>query len=458
MRIIWIVLLFVTGVAACVESEPWPEEEMDARNFPKESSGEFDPEPTPPPICGDNVINVVDGTLEQCDGVNLLEKTCEDFLYESGELRCGDDCTLNLSDCDGAICGNGYVDLGETCDINAYGPQLRMVCADDCGTLRCDESCNTTPRGECGDGIVQAPTEQCDGDAFHPVYLYRRRPEPYDLATLRCVDCRIDFSDAGPAICGNQLLERGEECEQDPWSDRVDDASGRRLCVDCRWEVDASFCGDGIVQSEWREQCEGELSSDVCFSDVPEDQQNRMPCVQCRPDYEFCDGEAEPDAGRPNQDVDAQDGPNVSRDAGGPEIDGSMPPEDVSQETDGNGSAAQSSRPDEQTGCAAGPTHSGESTTPSWLLALLFVVGVRRRRSRRTADGSGDNDAPLALSAATCPRRWSSCRGLDFQSQARGVSSCCGSLSLWWWPQLGPGSCVLRARSRYSIDRHRTSD
>jgi hypothetical protein len=318
---------------------------MDVRNFPKESVT-VDTGPTQPPVCGDNVWNISE---EECDGVNLQSRTCETFHYSGGELRCTDDCLLDVSQCVGSVCGNGFIDSGETCDIALAPQQSRLFCGqescntsqcDDCGTQLCDGSCNTVPPGECGDGVLQSPTEQCDGDAFHPAFLLRIRIAPFDLATLRCVDCRIDFSNAGPAICGNQLLEGGEECEPGGGTTRPEGTTGRGECVNCRWEEDPTFCGDGIIQSEWNERCEGDLSDYPCSSSLTPENSAFAPCRSCVARLDLC-----------------PESPDSTDSVGGDE-----------------GGA----------GCSA----AGAPTSPHWLVALLLFLSLRGRGSQRTAQRS----------------------------------------------------------------------
>jgi hypothetical protein len=99
-----------------------------------------------------------------------------------------------------AVCGNGAVEAGETCDdgsqaVNAcvYGdsPPLQQVCNGACsGNVDCDE-----PR-YCGDSTVTTPQEQCDG-----VLLNGHTCSEFGCAvgTPTCVSCVI--SSAGCTSC-----------------------------------------------------------------------------------------------------------------------------------------------------------------------------------------------------------------------------------------------------------------
>ena len=104
-------------------------------------------------LCGNNKI---DGE-EVCDGLNLREKTCQDFGFqEPGGLKCSKDCkSFDTSQCSGSTlaCGNGVLekDLGEECDGEDFGDistchqinpdfiERGEICQ--AGNLKCNESC-----------------------------------------------------------------------------------------------------------------------------------------------------------------------------------------------------------------------------------------------------------------------------------------------------------------------------
>lgn len=114
-----------------------------------------------------------------------------------------------------AVCGNGTLDLGESCEPpGAPQPPNQNGCRGDCTY--------------CGDGIVDIVWEDCDdGNAIDD-----------DACTN---DCRI------PNTCGDGVLEtaEGESCE--PPGDAQ--APFDNLC-----RGDCTFCGDGIQDAG--EQCE----------------------------------------------------------------------------------------------------------------------------------------------------------------------------------------------------------
>jgi len=79
--------------------------------------------------------------------------------------------------CNNVTCGNGQHDAGELCDLSA-------------GDVVCSPSC--TPI-ECGNGLVEAPFEQCD-------------PVPADPANCTS-GCQIRHA------CGDGFLSAGEQCD-----------------------------------------------------------------------------------------------------------------------------------------------------------------------------------------------------------------------------------------------------
>lgn len=89
-----------------------------------------------------------------------------------------------------------------------------------------DETNGQPPQPEpkiCGDGLVQQPNddgivEQCDGSA----------PEGYECTT----DCKLKKKVTNP-VCGNRILETGEQCEKG-------DTQRGYLCEDCKWVCDES--------------------------------------------------------------------------------------------------------------------------------------------------------------------------------------------------------------------------
>ncbi|MCH9682515.1 MAG: hypothetical protein K0V04_13850 [Deltaproteobacteria bacterium] len=68
-------------------------------------------------ICGDGQVDLMVG--EQCDGSNLIGRTCEGGV---GTLQCTTSCRFDESECE--ECGNGRLDEGEECDPNVDAVDL----------------------------------------------------------------------------------------------------------------------------------------------------------------------------------------------------------------------------------------------------------------------------------------------------------------------------------------------
>lgn len=140
------------------------------------------------------------------------------------------ECSKDLSvlvTCWEGTCGNGILDAGETCDY--------AIAADQPGgspagtTFGCPQDCQVT----CGDGFVEAPTEECE--------LAQGVPTP------SCSEqCRIRGE------CGDGFLEPGEQC------DGTLVPTGTPACNICGQDcvMRPSRCGDGILSTQCGEQCE----------------------------------------------------------------------------------------------------------------------------------------------------------------------------------------------------------
>jgi len=116
---------------------------------------------------------------------------------------------------DEARCGNGSVESGEDCDGDRFAPVLVTGCQtlgyNGTGRLGCTPGCRIDPgpcevTGRCGDGVVAAGWEECDG-----VNLLDQSCESlgHHGGVLRCTpDCRLDIGDC--RRCGDGLLEPDE--------------------------------------------------------------------------------------------------------------------------------------------------------------------------------------------------------------------------------------------------------
>ena len=89
-----------------------------------------------PASCGDGIVNVV----ESCDGTNLNGLTCSDFGYDTGSLSCDSSCDIDSSGCSNTGGGNGGGG-GETCTDECSSGSSETNCLDS----------DTTQTRTCGD-------------------------------------------------------------------------------------------------------------------------------------------------------------------------------------------------------------------------------------------------------------------------------------------------------------------
>ncbi|MFV8753431.1 hypothetical protein ACNOYE_23010 [Nannocystaceae bacterium ST9] len=115
-----------------------------------------------PAVCGDGIKQAD----EECDGNDVGGLTCLDFGHDNGTLICADDCTLFTNAC--STCGDGQLAATEACDGSNFGG---LTCTDlgySGGTLSCAADCSQVFEGNCqvaptcGNGVLDMG-ETCDG-------------------------------------------------------------------------------------------------------------------------------------------------------------------------------------------------------------------------------------------------------------------------------------------------------
>jgi fibro-slime domain-containing protein len=206
----------------------------------------------PEPACGDGEINVIG---EQCDdGNDVSDDGCTATCMRDPDYACpvpGEPCISTVS------CGDAKISGPETCDDG-----------DDDAADGCDADCKVEPgytcpipglacrAAQCGDGIV-AGDEECD----------------FTASVVGCTSCRIDGGfDCGSTsctvtVCGNTLLERGEQCDDGQGDEPFDGCFACKTEPRCAKGVCTAVCGDG--QRFANEECDdGNLrAGDGCSSD-----------------------------------------------------------------------------------------------------------------------------------------------------------------------------------------------
>lgn len=189
--------------------------------------------------CDDGADNGAPGRCNlTCDGT--VSQDCGDGLSGAGK-SCddqGESASCN-PDCSAAVCGDGYVNAmaGETCDDGDQNGQPNF----------CNVDCDGMTAPVCGNGVLE------DGENCEDNIAYRRCDENGENCVSNinypaCNDeCRI-------AICGDGVVEGDEECDVGELSAVCD--------TDCTTVV----CGDGVVNGRAGESCDdGENNGEAGF-------------------------------------------------------------------------------------------------------------------------------------------------------------------------------------------------
>ncbi|MBN2725421.1 MAG: hypothetical protein JXR95_15255 [Deltaproteobacteria bacterium] len=186
-------------------------------------------------------------------------------------LSCDDDSSSDN-------CGNGIVDIGEECDVNASlnADETCRSVGFNAGSLGCLSSCmydisDCENYGKCGDGTLQGDYEECEPGVSNPVTC-----ESLGLTgdNASCSDdCTWNRGDCVPETCGNLQLDEGEQCDGNELGDENCFTRGyyhgTLSCNDnCTFNETScfGFCGDGTIEIDY-ELCEiGNLSGKSCES------------------------------------------------------------------------------------------------------------------------------------------------------------------------------------------------
>ncbi len=151
----------------------------------------------PEAVCGDGVLS----SGETCDGTALGVHTCISEGFLGGILACSQECALDTSGCSDASCGNGLLDDGEDCDP---GVQAVEGCDSQCRLIE-GWSCEGEPSvcaPVCGDGLLVGD-EACEGQ---DVGTATCEGVGLGRGTVTCdPQCQLDFSGCfvpGAITCG----------------------------------------------------------------------------------------------------------------------------------------------------------------------------------------------------------------------------------------------------------------
>ena len=228
-------------------------------------------------VCGDGIINQAN---ETCDLGNLNGATCASLLGAgyTGTLSCTLSCTYNTALCVAPVvqtCGNSIIEGTETCDSNSQSCTTAQGYS---GTQSCNAQCdgwNTCTSSQfCGDNLING-NEQCDGSSLNGKTCATQLGAGY-TGILSCSSCTFNTAlCVAPVItpvCGNDILESGEQCDKGLQNGVICLASYGKTCSYCSSQcqtvnVQGPYCGDNVcANGETCLSCSKDCGT--CFSRV----------------------------------------------------------------------------------------------------------------------------------------------------------------------------------------------
>lgn len=235
---------------------------------------------TTTPVCGNSIIEGTEG----CDKAALGGKTCTSLGFTGGTLSCSSSCQLNTSACTSvakAVCGNKVIETGETCDGTTLGGKTCTSLGFTGGTLACSSTCQvntascTKPTTSvCGNRTLESG-EQCESGTLNGQSCTALG---FTGGTLGCTSsCQFNTSACTKIqedVCGNRVLESGEQCEVSTLNGEscqsLGYSGGSLGCSSsCRYNTSnckvSSMCGNAVINTG--EQCDSwRLNGKTCQS------------------------------------------------------------------------------------------------------------------------------------------------------------------------------------------------
>ncbi len=200
-------------------------------------------------VCGDGVVNSVRG--EQCDpvgqtrygacGAVTADKITVDVCDASCKWKASDSVACSFL----SKCGNGKVEAGEVCDDGSLNGRYNH-CTTKCTLPTKDDV------GLCGDGVVQTKNEVCDIRAM------------MDGKPGLCVG---GVKNGQPCSVANDCNFTGAERTSFGGTCKLISETKLKYSLakatSCNWDCQATgpYCGDGITQAEWGEECDGAVNA-----------------------------------------------------------------------------------------------------------------------------------------------------------------------------------------------------
>jgi len=221
--------------------------------------------------CGNHVLD--DG--EECDDSYSYTIDCgEDKTFKYKSSGCKADCTMDrdiVCRNNGPICGNGKLESGEECDgekvdLDYTCPEnKKLYYSTTDKATRCTNDCKINTEAVCrvdmcGNGVLDSG-EECDGELISESYTCSDGEFlNYESAdnTTRCQGCFVVKDVVCKRTCGNGKLDEGEECEGNYYDKAYNCGMGRsfnyssaddtKRCINCK-------INDSIVCKEIPQSC-----------------------------------------------------------------------------------------------------------------------------------------------------------------------------------------------------------